>query len=153
MNAPCRVVLVVDDSEDDLALMKAAWKEAGVCGTLVPLEDGARAVEYLSGAGAFADRGAHPVPNLVLLDLKMPVMTGFETLAWIRESPLYRTLPVAILTASTQPSDVETCYRLGANSYLVKPSSYQELCGLAKCIGCYWFGLNRFPAFGEAGKV
>lgn len=147
MRRPSEPVLLVDDSYDDRLLMGEAWREAGIGNVLQPAEDGAQAIDYLTGAGAYSDRELHPLPCLMLLDLKMPVRTGFETLSWLRAHESLRSLPVIILTASVQPSDIDECYRLGANSFLVKPSTLDELCVLTRAIKAYWLEQNLFPAF------
>jgi len=137
-------ILLVEDNEDDAFLMKRALKAAGVANPLVVAEDGQEAIDYLSGIGKFSDRMAYPIPALMFLDLKLPIRKGLEVLAWIREQPEFRRLIVLVLTSSNEPSDLSESYRLGANSYIVKPSTSVQLLEFAKAFKEYWLGFNRF---------
>jgi CheY-like chemotaxis protein len=149
MLSPDCHVLFADDSADDRCLMAHAWAEAACVHHLAFVEDGDEAIRYLSGAGKFADRGAHPLPGLAILDLKMPKKTGLEALQWIRASEEWRTLPVLLLTASLSPTDAERAYLAGANTYLVKPSTMRELISLAAAIRAYWLeGFVQYPPAG-----
>ena len=114
-------ILLVEDNEDDVFLMRRALDEARVTAGLQIVEDGQQAVDYLSGAGKYSNRSQYPLPKLVFLDLKLPLKSGHEVLTWIREQPDFESLVVIVLTSSDQPSDIRISYRLGANSYLVKP--------------------------------
>lgn len=152
LHPDCRV-LFADDSADDRLLMSHAWKEAACSHGLILVEDGDEAIRYLAGDGPFADRAAHPLPGLAILDLKMPKKTGLEALRWIRASKEWRTLPVLLLTASLSPADAERAYLSGANTYLVKPSTMRELISLAGGIRTYWLeGFAQFPPVGCAGN-
>jgi CheY-like chemotaxis protein len=141
-------ILLVEDSEDDIFLMKRAVKAAGILNPLWVVEDGQEAIDYLSGAGKFADRATHPLPALVFLDLKLPVTSGLSVLAWIRGQPEFDTLVVVVLTSSNEPSDIKESYRLGANSYIVKPPTAEQLLDLAKAFKWYWLELNQFQPAG-----
>ena len=143
MEANC-AILLVEDNEDDVYLMKSALKEAGVTNPVHVVEDGQQAIEYLNGSGPFSDRTLHPLPAVVFLDLKLPFKSGHEVLAWIREQKHLRTVVVVVLTSSEHPTDINTSYRLGANSYLVKPPTAEELLRLAEAFKWYWLGYNRF---------
>lgn len=146
MTIPERPVLVVDDDTDDRFLMQQAWAEAGITRPLREAVDGASAVNYLSGAGEFSDRSRFPLPVLILLDVKMPNMSGFAVLEWIRSSEAASLLPVVMLTASTSGRDVIDAYRRGANSFLVKPTSLDELVEMLRALDRYWLRYNQFPA-------
>jgi CheY-like chemotaxis protein len=140
-----RAVLHVDDSPDDRFLFEQAWKKAGIRNPLRILSGGRSALEYLSGAGPFADRTAHPLPAMALLDIKMPDVTGLDLLARIRESEHLRRLPVFMLTASTLPRDVSDAYRLGATGFLIKPSSIQDLVEMLEGLKGFFLRFIEFP--------
>lgn len=131
-------ILIVEDNEDDVILAQRALKAAGVTNPLFVVETGADAVDYLSGANAFQDQDKHPLPGVVFLDLKLPLMSGHEVLAWIRAQRHLEGLIVVVLTSSDEPSDLRRSYSLGANSYLVKPLTAQQLLDLAKALQWSW---------------
>src|SRR5690242_2780512 len=114
-------ILLVDDDEDALLFLRFALKHLKAPHALRHTTNGFQAMEYLKGDGAFADRLKHPIPDLILLDLKMPLMDGFELLAWLRNQPELDHLPAVVLTGSSYPADLERAYRLGANSVVLKP--------------------------------
>src|SRR6185295_4820460 len=119
-----KAILIADDSEEDAFIIRRAFQEAGCDIPLTFVRDGQEAMDYLSGEGAFQDREAHPLPRLMLLDLKMPKVDGFDVLGWMQGQPQLKLLPVTVLTSSNQDRDVDRAYGLGANSYLVKPGSF-----------------------------
>jgi CheY-like chemotaxis protein len=135
-------ILLVEDSEDDVFFMERAIKLTGEKINLRVAKDGQAAVDYLSGVRNYADRTEFPLPSLVLLDLKLPHIPGLEVLRWIRSRPELQTTPVVILTSSGERADLDRGYRLGANSFMVKPSESDDLVGLAKCLTDYWFRYN-----------
>jgi len=135
---------LVEDNEDDVFLMKRALKAAAISNALQVVEDGQQAVDYLSGEGAFADRDAHPIPAIVFLDLKLPLKGGLEVLDWIRSQEALEGVVVVVLTSSSEPSDLRRAYALGANSYVVKPPSAQQLVEMAKAFKWYWLEFNAF---------
>lgn len=137
-------ILLVEDNEDDVVLMRRALKEARITNPLMVLDNGEKAVNYLEGLGAFSDRKQYPLPAVVFLDLKLPLRSGHEVLEWIRRQPALQALVVVVLTASDEPSDIKRCYQLGANSYLVKPPTVDQLLDLAKAFKWYWLNYNRF---------
>lgn len=120
-------ILLVEDDENDVYFMKRAARQAEILNPLQVAQDGQEAVDYLTGLGEYADRQRFPLPCLVLLDLKLPRVTGFEVLKWIREQPALKDTVVIVLTASRLAPDVDLAYRLGANSYLVKPPTPDKL--------------------------
>jgi CheY-like chemotaxis protein len=140
-------VLIVDDDANDVLLFQHACDRAGVTLRLQVAEDGEQAIAYLSGAGKFGDRDQYPLPHLVLLDLKMPRVNGFEVLDWMRHDEKFRRLPAVILTSSNYETDVKRAYDSGANSYLVKPVGFEALVELTKAIHHYWLTLNERPDF------
>ena len=138
-------ILLVEDSPDDVFFLQRALKSRNIETPLHAVGDGRQAMNYLSGAGPFADRAAHPLPRLVLLDLQLPHYTGLEVLAWIRSQPGVKRLPVVIFSSSRQASDIARAYDLGANSYLVKPTDVAELGRIAEALCRYWLQLNYGP--------
>jgi CheY-like chemotaxis protein len=142
-----RAILLVEDNSDDVFLMKRALAEAGVTNPLYVVEDGQQAVDYLAGAGAFSDRSLHPLPSLVFLDLNLPFKSGHDVLTWIRNQQHLEALVIVVLTSSEHPTDINKSYRLGANSYLVKPPTAAELVQLAIAFKWYWLKYNEFEPF------
>lgn len=138
-------ILLVEDDPNDVLLLKRALEKAEINMKIAVTNNGEQAIMYLSGEGEYTDREKHPYPLFILLDLKLPLRSGFEVLAWIRETPSTRRLPVIVLTSSKQPADVNKAYELGANSYLVKPVSYSDLVDLAKLLRTYWLTINQWP--------
>lgn len=136
-------VLHVDDDAGDSLLLRQACRKAEVSFQLQSVSDGETAIAYLRGADVYADRERYPLPVLVLLDLKMPRMNGFDVLAWIRSQNQFKTLPVVIFTASNQEEDIQRAYLAHANSYLVKPVGIHTLTEMVKMIDTYWLGLNQ----------
>lgn len=141
LNTP--TILLVEDEENDVVFMKMALENAGILQGLRVAEDGQEAIDYLSGTGGYADRTRHPLPTLVLLDLKLPRVMGMDVLQWIRERPEFDMMVVIILTSSQQRSDIEQASSLRANSYLVKPSNPLELNQLVALVKQYWLQLNQ----------
>ena len=140
-----RIVLTVDDSSDDTLLLQRACSRAGVRFTLQAVDDGTKAIAYLSGSEKFSDRSQHPIPDLILLDLKMPVKTGFEVLEWLRNHPEFKDLPVAVFTASQHEGDVREAYRRGATCFLTKPIEYDDLVQLAQALDKDLESQQSFP--------
>src|SRR6185295_4779695 len=136
-------ILLADDDTASAFLTTRAFKQAGVAHPIAIVRDGDAAVQYLAGTGPYADRGAHPLPCLLLLDQKLPGRSGLEVLEWLRGQPALCMLPALLLTSSTYESDVRTAYLLGANGYLVKPTTFEDMLRLAKAIKDYWLTVNR----------
>ena len=142
------VILLVEDSPDDVALVRRAFRRAAIDTPLVPVSDGDSAVAYLEGTGAYRDRGRHPLPRLVLLDLKLPRRSGLEVLQWMRAQPALQSLVVVILTSSRESVDLQQAYASGANSFLVKPVDFDDLLEMMKTLDLYWMHLNQAPVHG-----
>lgn len=143
MSTKSNVVLQVDDDPSDALLLQQACRRAEVSFQLQTVGDGQSAIAYLAGTGSFANREEHPLPTLLLLDLKMPRMTGFDVLKWVRSNKEFRTLPVVVFTASNQEGDIRQAYEMGANSYLVKPVGIHTLIDMIKLLDNYWLDLNQ----------
>jgi CheY-like chemotaxis protein len=137
-----KTVLLVEDNEDDAWMMKMACQRTGIPHTLHIVTDGDAAIDYLTGAGAYADRAAFAQADLIFLDIKLPKRNGHEVLEWIRGQPELRNLPVVMLTSSAEPRDVSRAYSLGVTSYLRKMSGPAEFGQAVRVILKYWLELN-----------
>ncbi len=150
-------ILLVEDNDMDVELTLNAFHEIGRQSASendggAPLEftfsvasDGQTALDYVFGRGAYADRTKHPVPDLILLDLKMPGIDGFEVLKRIKEAPAVKRVPVVMLTSSEEEDDRLRSYKSGANSYLVKPISFDAFSRMIRSVVSYWCGHNVRP--------
>ena len=138
-------ILLVEDDPNDVALTRRAFERAGLANPLQVVNDGEQAIAYLAGQPPYTDRQSHPVPILVLLDLKLPRKSAFDVLGWLRGVPHVRRLPVVVLTSSAQSPDVNRAYDAGANSYLVKPVAFENLLSLVRMLGLYWIATNEGP--------
>lgn len=138
-------VLLIEDSVDDALLMKRALDKAGITKSAHIVTSGKEAIEYLTGAAKFADREKFPLPQLILLDLQMPEMHGLKVLEWIRSQPQFRSTVVVVLSSSRLAGDVRLAYKLGVNSYLLKPCSLDALYQAVGAIALYWLTLNQWP--------
>ena len=143
-------ILLVEDNTDDVFLMRHALAAAGFLNPVFVVESGQHAIDYLSGSGIYQDRSRYPLPVIVFLDLKLPLMSGHEVLAWVRGQRQLESLLVVVLTSSDEPSDVRRSYSLGANSYLVKPLTARQLVDLAKAFNWSW--MERGQTVGSPPK-
>ena len=142
-----RVILLAEDWEPDVMMVQRAFGMAGMRNPLQVVRDGEEAVSYLAGLGQFADRTQHPFPDMLLLDLKLPRMDGFEVLRWVRSQPGGDKLPVVVLTSSQEVYHVHRAYALGANSFLLKPFEFENYPALARTMGKIWLGLDDRPQY------
>ncbi|MDB6125457.1 MAG: response regulator receiver protein [Pedosphaera sp.] len=140
-------VLAAEDDKDARLFLEHAFQEVGIKCSLRFVSDGDEAIDYLDGKPPYADRFTHPLPEIVLLDVKMPRRDGFEVLKWIRGNERIKRLIVIMLTSSDEIKDIELAYTLGANSYLNKCSNLQEFVELVKSLDTYWLKNNRAPDF------
>ena len=138
-------ILVADDDAQDAMLVRMAVKRAALGLRLETVNDGEEAIDYLMGRSTYADRDVYPFPSLMLLDLKMPRLNGFDVLEFVRGQPGLRQLPVVIFSSSDDPGDIRRAYDSGANSYLCKPHSNGDLSALLKALEDYWCKFNHFP--------
>jgi CheY-like chemotaxis protein len=138
-------ILLVEDSPDDVVLTRRALDKNRIANDLVVANDGQEALDYLEGQGRWSGQGVPPLPQVILLDLKMPRMDGLEVLRHIRANPRTRLVPVVILTSSKEDRDLVEGYSLGANSYVQKPVDFNEFVEAARQLGLYWLLLNECP--------
>ncbi len=139
-------LLLVEDNPADILLIQRVFRSENFKNvSLQIVTDGDAAIFYLSGEGEYADRGVYPLPTIILLDLKLPHRSGYEVLAWIKEQPQLKRLPVIVMTSSKQQADVNKVYDLGVNSYLVKPDDFTTMSDLLGSIAEYWLKHNKPP--------
>jgi two-component system response regulator len=148
---PTKTILLVEDHPDDVELTRRALRKHKIESVLVSARNGAEALDYLFATGAFAGRDARDAPQLILLDLKLPKVDGFEVLRRIRADPRTAYVPVVVLTSSTEERDLVASYDLGANSYVRKPIDFQEFSEAVRQLSLYWLGINEPVRFVPAG--
>jgi two-component system, response regulator len=142
-------ILLVEDNPDDVELTLHALKKPKLVNRILVVRDGAEALDYLYGEGEFAGRNLQDVPLLILLDLKLPKVSGIEVLRRLRGEPRTHTIPVVVLTASREERDIAEAYNLGINSYIVKPVDFDQFSKVAEQLGYYWLLLNQPPLLPE----
>ena len=140
-----KVILLVEDNPRDEALTMRALKKSNVVNEVVVVRDGVEALDYLFGTGAYQGRDVASVPQLVLLDLKLPIMDGLQVLQSMRADERTRRLPVVVFTSSSEQEDMLKSYDLGANSYVRKPVEFEEFSEATRQLGVYWLLLNEPP--------
>ena len=134
-------MLLIDDDPNDIELIQLAIRDLSFIRTLDILSDGEQAINYL--LGTTTQPPVRQLPRLVLMDLKLPKLTGVEVLREIRQNPVTQFLPVVIMTSSSEESDLRACYNLGVNSYVVKPLNFQQFQDIAREVGSYWMTINH----------
>lgn len=150
--AETSVILLVEDREDDVLLVQRSFEKARLLNPLVVVRNGEEAINYLRGEGKYSNREEFPLPDLILLDLKMPGFDGFDVLRWIRTQANLRALRVIVLTSSENVYDVDKAYSLGANSFLVKPSSFNNYVEVLRAMNGYWMWLSKIPRVARSEK-
>jgi two-component system response regulator len=138
-----KIILLVEDNPNDEALTLRVLKKNNVKSEIVVVRDGVEALDWLFGLGTHAARDATVLPQVVLLDLKLPKLSGLEVLRAMRAHPSTKRLPVVLLTSSKEEQDVFAAYDLGANSYVRKPVAFTDFADAVKQLGLYWLGLNE----------
>lgn len=138
-------ILHVEDRDEDVYLLRYAFKSADIKNPVRVAQDGQEAIDYLAGNGQFADRAMNPLPCLTLLDLQLPQVTGLEVLEWLRQQPALKSLIVIILSSSIYDEDVRRAYEFGANAFLVKPSSTACLADMCRALKQFWLVHNQAP--------
>jgi CheY-like chemotaxis protein len=132
------VILLAEDLESDIVLLRRAFTKAKIANPLKVVRDGEEVLAYLKGEGPYANREEHPFPALLLLDLKLPRMNGFEVLQWVRAHPDFKALRIVVLTASRDLEDVNRAYQFGANTFLIKPTDFDELVVMMQKLQGFW---------------
>ena len=139
------VILLVEDSQFDVELLQHAFRKAGLSRPMHVVRDGVDAMSYLLGIGEYVDRQTYPAPNILIIDLNMPRFNGLELLTWLRTQPDLQHLLVVVLTGTGRQHDIDIAYRMGAKSYLVKPTQADEFQSLINSFYDYWIAHNHFP--------
>jgi CheY-like chemotaxis protein len=136
-------ILIVEDNLHDAELTIRALKKQNLANNLIHLIDGALALDFIFGTGEFSTRNINKVPKVILLDLKMPKVDGLEVLGALKSDPRTKSIPVVILTSSSEDPDIKKAYALGANSYIVKPVDFDNFSKTVKELGMYWMVVNK----------
>lgn len=139
-------ILLVEDNADDAEMTIHALRKKNLANKLIHLQDGEEALDFLFGMGKFAGRDISIRPRLILLDLKMPKVDGMQVLAKVKSDEVTKKIPIVILTSSKEDPDLSSCYKLGANSYIVKPVEFDSFINTVTELGMYWMLLNQPPA-------
>jgi two-component system response regulator len=135
-------ILLVEDNPDDVLITQRAWKIGSIKNKLYVVTDGEQALEFINKEGRF--HGA-PTPSLILLDLKMPRIDGFEVLTYLKGDERTKIIPVIVLTSSNRMDDVQKAYEIGCNNYIVKPISFEKFIDAVTAINTYWFSISKMP--------
>jgi CheY-like chemotaxis protein len=142
-------ILQVEDEANDVFLLQRAFRQAGIASPVQVASDGQMAIDYLQGLGEFGDRNRHPLPYLILLDLKLPRRSGREVLEWIRSRPGLNRIVVIVFTSEQYVGDIGLAYELGANSFIIKPSDFNQYLEIARLLKGWWLCHNQFPSIME----
>jgi CheY-like chemotaxis protein len=145
MNQQNMTILLAEDDQDDRYLIGEALDEGNVANQLFIVENGEELLDYLMGRGKYIDREAYPLPNLILLDLNMPLMDGREALTAIKEDPALKRIPIIVLTTSQAEEDIQDTYELGITGFITKPMTFSGLVDVMKSVGNYWFQSVTLP--------
>lgn len=146
-----RPILVAEDEETDALILRMAVQQAGIPNPLIITHDGTETLAYLRGEAPFSDRSTYPLPALLILDLKMPALTGFDVLSWLRSRPDFTELPAVVLSSSSHEADVAKAREMGAREFHVKPHSFKELTRLVQELARRWLERSSLPE-SDAGR-
>ena len=139
------VFLLIEDSADDAILVQRSFSRGNVLNPVISLQSAEDGMSYLLGVGPYKDRKEFPLPSLILLDLKLPGMDGFEFLRWLRVQPALKALRVIVLTSSERVRDIDLAYKLGANSYLIKPLDFERFVEISLALNGCWLWMDKQP--------
>lgn len=139
------IIMCVEDNPEDLETIRRAFKKVGLVNPMLHFDDGDEALDYLFRRDNFVDAKKNPLPNMILLDLNLPGTDGFEILAEIKQDVKLKKIPVVVLTTSSDERDIEKCFQAGANSYIVKPVSFDGFVEAIKRLKDYWFSISVIP--------
>jgi CheY-like chemotaxis protein len=146
------VILLAEDNDDHVTLILRAFRKGALLNPVFVVRNGEEVIQYLKGEGKFSNRIEYPLPALLLLDLRMPMKSGFEVLEWIRQDPSFKPLRIVVLTTSEDMKDVNRAYQLGANSFLVKPIDLEHFANLTDAIKGHWLWLSKAPSIERPAK-
>ncbi|MCE3279568.1 MAG: two-component system response regulator [Bacteroidetes bacterium] len=138
-------ILLVEDNTSDAEMAIRALKKKGLSNSVIHVKDGAEAIDFVFGTGKFENRNVNHQPKIILLDLKMPKVSGIEVLKTLKSDERTKAIPVIILTSSREDPDIKVCYELGVNSYIVKPVGFDNFTDAISELGVYWLLLNQPP--------
>lgn len=138
-------IILVEDNPSDADLIKRALNKNNVANKILHLKDGQEVLQYLFGEGQWKGRTTANTPKVILLDLKMPKVSGIEVLKRIKSNPETKGIPVVVLTSSKEDPDIKECYKLGVNSYVVKPVGFEDFSRTVAQLGLYWLLINQQP--------
>lgn len=138
-------ILLVEDNQADATLTIMSLKDANVSNPIIHLKDGEEALDYIFATGSYSNRTVENTPGLILLDLKMPKVTGTEVLRKLKSDDRTKNIPVIVFSSSQEDPDVKECYSLGVNSYIVKPLEFEQFAKVVKELGLYWLLINHLP--------
>jgi DNA-binding response OmpR family regulator len=144
-----KIILLVEDNPDDVELTIRAFKKNNISNKVIIAQNGAEALDYLLGRGMYKERDLKDLPVLIMLDLNLPKINGFEVLKAIRQNETTKLLPVVILTSSNQDEDMIESYKLGANSYIHKPVDFKDFMEVVRLLSLYWLLWNKLPLLGK----
>lgn len=145
MNSTPVEILLIEDNPSDVKLTLKALQKHSLANKVTVLKDGAAALDFLFAQGIYSDRNFKEVPKVIFLDLKLPLVDGIEVLRKIKSEDLTKKIPVVVLTSSKESRDIEECYKLGVNSYVVKPLDFEKFLEAVSNIGLYWVLMNEPP--------
>lgn len=137
--------LIVEDNADDAALLRRAFTRAKLLNAIHFVHTAEQAIEYLTGVGNYRNRAEFPIPSLILLDLKLPGMSGHDFLKWLRDHPQFRNLRTVVLSGSDDMRDVNLAYKFGANSFLIKPADFERFVEISLALNGYWMWFDKVP--------
>lgn len=146
-------ILVIEDNADDAALLRRAFTKARVLNPIYFVGTGEEAVAYLTGTGKYQERSEFPLPSLILVDLKLPGMSGHEFLGWLRGHPAFHALRAVVLSSSDEMRDVNLAYQLGANSFLIKPADFDRFVEISQALNGYWVWSDKSPDAAQTSET